>query len=170
MPRVFIRYATLIGLSCLLTACGFALRGTGGTMLPDSWKTMYLASASPNGELSREVEARFAGNGVVWVERSEAPYTVRLGSERFNQRNLSLNSQARASEFELTLQAQFSVIDGDGREAIAPTDAVIVKQMENDPRNVVGKAEEIRILRAEMRTELAQQIIRRIGFYAASTQ
>ena len=33
----------------------------------------------------------------------------------------------------------------------------------------VGKAEEIRILKTEMRTELAQQIMRRIGFYAAST-
>ena len=42
--------------------------------------------------------------------------------------------------------------------------------MENDPRNVVGKAGEMRLIQAEMRTELAEQIMRRIGFYAASTQ
>jgi len=42
--------------------------------------------------------------------------------------------------------------------------------MENDPRNVVGKAEEIRILKDEMRTEIAQQIIRRIDFHVASIQ
>ncbi len=47
-------------------------------------------------------------------------------------------------------------------------EATVTKQMENDPRNVVGKAEEIRILRSEMRVELAQQIMRRISFYAAS--
>ena len=52
---------------------------------------------------------------------------------------------------------------------IYTTDASVIKQLENDPRNVVGKAEEIRILKTEMRTELAQQIMRRIGFYAAST-
>ena len=92
-----------------------------------------------------------------------------LGPERFQQRNLSLNSQARASEFELTLQSKFSVMDADGTEVMADTDATVVKQMENDPRNVVGKAGEISILRIEMRTELAQQIMRRIGFYAAST-
>jgi LPS-assembly lipoprotein len=33
----------------------------------------------------------------------------------------------------------------------------------------MGKSEEIRILKSEMRDELAQQIIRRIGFFAAST-
>jgi LPS-assembly lipoprotein len=40
--------------------------------------------------------------------------------------------------------------------------------MENDPRNVVGKAEEIRLLKAEMRAELAQQIMRRIGFFVSN--
>ena len=40
--------------------------------------------------------------------------------------------------------------------------------MENDPRNAMGKAEELRIHKNEMRTELAQQIMRRIGFFAAS--
>jgi len=50
------------------------------------------------------------------------------------------------------------------------TTVSVIKQMENDPRNVVGKAEEVRILRSEMRSELVQQMIRRIGFFAASTQ
>jgi LPS-assembly lipoprotein len=44
----------------------------------------------------------------------------------------------------------------------------VVKQMENDPRNVVGKEGEIRLIQGEMRTDLAQQIMRRINFFAAS--
>ena len=46
----------------------------------------------------------------------------------------------------------------------------VVKQMENNPRNVVGKDGEMRLIQAEMRTELAEQIMRRIGFFAASRQ
>ena len=62
-------------------------------------------------------------------------------------------------------------VDGvSGEEVLEATSAAVIKQMENDPRNVTGKAEEIRILKAEMRTELAQQILRRIAFYAASSQ
>ena len=95
---------------------------------------------------------------------------MRLGPERFSQRNLSLNAEARAAEFELTMRANFSVDEVSGEEVMATASAAVIKQMENDPRNVVGKAEEIRILKTEMRTELAQQILRRIVFYAASVE
>jgi LPS-assembly lipoprotein len=93
-----------------------------------------------------------------------------VSPEGFSQRNLSLNSVARVAEFELTLSALFTVRDADNIEIIEPTIVSVVRQMENDPRNVVGKAEEVRILRSEMRAELAQQIMRRIGFFAASTR
>jgi LPS-assembly lipoprotein len=50
------------------------------------------------------------------------------------------------------------------------TTASVMRQMENDPRNVMGKGQELRILQSEMRTELAQQMIRRIGFFATKKQ
>jgi LPS-assembly lipoprotein len=160
----------ILGLLCFLSACGFQLRGAGGNSVPESWRKMYLITNNPNGELSRELQSIFTANGVQWLEREEANYLVKIGPEKFRQRNLSLNAQARAAEFELTLSTQFAVLDAQGAEVIELSDASIVKQMENDPRNVVGKAEEIRILRAEMRTELIQQILRRIGYFAVSTQ
>ena len=36
--------------------------------------------------------------------------------------------------------------------------------MLNDPRNVVGKTEEIRLLREEMRRNLADQVARRVSY------
>ena len=171
MRRSFFPYSLIFGLSILLTDCGFQLRGSGGTTIPDAWKSMYLATGNPNSELSYAVKISFTTNGVVWAsERSEAVYVLRLGPEKFQQRNLSLNSQARASELELTLTAEFSVMDTEGNEVLASSEAIVVEQMENDPRNVVGKAEEINILKIEMRNELARQVMRRISFYAASTQ
>ena len=116
------------------------------------------------------MQARFSANGIQWVDRDEADYVLKLGPERFSQRNLSLNAQARAAEFELTMRSNFTVLAPTGDEVMPDTEASVVKQMENDPRNVVGKAEEVQILKREMRTELAQQILRRIGFFAASTQ
>jgi len=47
-------------------------------------------------------------------------------------------------------------------ELIEETDAQVVRQFLNDPLNVVGKTEELRLLREEMRQDLAAQIIRRI--------
>ena len=66
------------------------------------------------------------------------------------------------------MQTRFTVRAPDGSIAMEPSQAMVTKQMENDPSNVVGKAEEIRILQGEMRGELAQQILRRIGFHAAA--
>jgi LPS-assembly lipoprotein len=164
--------ATLfLGAACLLTACGFHLRGTGaGVDVPDDWRYMYLVTNNPNSEFSRAVRTRFAANGVEWQDKDEANYRVVLGPERFSQRNLSLNADARAAEFELTMHSTFSVLENKGRVVMPETTATVVKQMENDPQNVVGKAEEARILKAEMRRELAQQIMRRIAFFAASQQ
>lgn len=165
-----LRTGLLIAMLALLAGCGFQLRGSGdsATVLPDDWKTMALVTDSPNSELTRAVESRFQINGITWTERSEANYTLILGPERFAQRNLSLNSEARAAEFELTLSATFSVRGAGQTQVMEETTAAVFKQMENDPRNVVGKAEEIRLLRSEMRDELAQQIMRRIGFFAAT--
>ncbi len=165
-----LRSCLLLGTLIGLTACGFQLRGVGGgaTLLPESWKSMHLAGGNPNSELNREVRTRLAANGIVWQERAAANYRLVLGSEEFRQQNLSLNSEARAAEYELTMSTHFTVYDSSNVPVIEESTASVVKQMENDPRNVVGKAEEIRLLRNEMRGELAQQILRRIGFFASA--
>lgn len=163
--------ALLLTLSLLGTGCGFQPRGAGGgSALPDDWRNMHLLSNTPNGELTRVVESTFSASGVTWLPREEADYVVRIGPERFSQRNLSVNAQARAAEFDLQMSASFVVIDGQGRTVMPRTTAAVNKQMENDPQNVVGKAEEVRILRTELRSELAAQILRRISFFAANTQ
>tara|TARA_R110000823_G_scaffold144958_9_gene275135 strand:+ start:984 stop:1523 length:540 start_codon:yes stop_codon:yes gene_type:complete len=172
MPAHYLRTTVLIALVCLLGACGFQLRGVGNssTLLPDSWKSMALVTANPNSEFSREVMANFSANGVEWTDRQSASYSLVLGPERFTQRNLTLNSEARAAEFELNMSANFSVLNARGKEVMTQATASIFKQMENDPRNVVGKGEEIRLLQQEMRAELAQQIMRRIIFYSTSAE
>ncbi|HEY6132142.1 MAG TPA: LPS assembly lipoprotein LptE [Halioglobus sp.] len=172
MYRHIARYCLLLGLTSLLVACGFQLRGTdtSRTSFPEAWKTMYLVTSNPNGEFSRDLSALFTANGVRWTEDGSANFSLVLGPDRFEQRNLSLNSEARVAEFELTMSSQFSVIDANKVQVMPETTVSVIKQMENDPRNVVGKAGEMRLIQTEMRTELAEQIMRRISFYAASSQ
>ncbi len=164
------RLTLVLGLACLLSACGFQLRGTGGggAVLPEDWKSMYLVTGNPNGELSRAVQTVLSTNGISATSRADANYALIVGPERFNQTNLSLNSEARVSQYELSMQTSFSVLGAGSEEVMPNTIASVTRQMENDPRNAMGKSEEIRILKAEMRTELAQQIVRRMGFFAAS--
>lgn len=163
--------ALTLGLALLLAGCGFQLRGTGGaSALPEQWRDMVLLTDTPNGELARAVESTFSASGVRWQSVGDATYRLRLLPERFSQRNLSVNAEARAAEFDLQMRADFLVLDAAGQVVMPRTTAAVNKQMENDPRNVVGKAEEVRILRDELRIELAGQILRRITFFAANNQ
>ena len=115
------------------------------------------------GIMFRDVTTLFAANGVQWTDRESANFSVVLSPERFEQRNLSLNSEARVAEIELTMSAQFSVFDADNSEVMAETIVSVVRQMENDPRNVVGKAGEMRLTQDEMRAKLAARDVSSMG-------
>lgn len=165
---IYIRVAVAFLTLGLLAACGFQLRGTGSTNVPDEWKRMHLITRNPNSEFTQALVGRFAAFGVQWSEADEANFSLLLGSERFEQRNLSLNAEARVSEIELTMSSSFEVKDAATHEEVMASITVsVVKQMESNPRNVVGKEGELRLIQEEMRHELADQIMRRIAFYAA---
>ena len=100
------------------------------------------------------------------LEEGDAMLTLVLQPEEFTQRNVSLTAQARAAELELTLFADFMLNQQDSDPIDAR--ATVTRQMLNDPRNVVGKTEEIRLLREEMRRDLADQIARRISHSLSS--
>jgi LPS-assembly lipoprotein len=170
MPKHLPHLILILGMTCLLAACGFQLRGVGGNSyaLPQDWKSMHLVTGSPNSEFSRAVIAQLAANGVQWTDREEAKFILVLNPERFVQRSLSLNSEARVAEFELTMSSQFSIVDASNQEIVPLTTVTVIKQMSNDPRNVVGKEGEAQLIQNEMRTDLARQIMRRISFYANS--
>ncbi|MFK8043240.1 LPS assembly lipoprotein LptE [Congregibacter sp.] len=171
VPGRLTRSSLVMMLCLVLAGCGFQLRGTGGgSAMPAEWSRMYLASNDPNGELTRIVESTFSASGIVWVPREEAQHILRLGPEMFSQRNLSVNAQARAAEFDLQMSADFMVFDSNRELVMERSTAAVNKQMENDPQNVVGKAEEVRVLQGELRRELAAQILRRISFFAANVE
>ena len=78
MYRRLTHYSIIVGMICLLSACGFQLRGagTGGTALPEAWKSMYLVTNNPNSEFTRDVSALFSATGVIWAEdRVSANFT-----------------------------------------------------------------------------------------------
>ena len=159
----FSLHSAAILLICSLMGCGFQLKGTPGS--PDSpslaGTELVLISSQPRGELTTALREQLRLQGVVVGEKTTEGLVLRLGGERFQQRNLSLTAQARAAEVELTMIASVALSQG-ATELIVETDAQVVRQFLNDPLNVVGKTEELRLLREEMRQDLAAQIIRRI--------
>ena len=156
----------LIFLSAILmclAGCGFQLKGSDAASSSAKLEgmTLQLISSQPRSELTREVSRALTAAGLVLLGEGDAMLMLALQSEQFTQRNVSLTAQARAAQLELTLFADFTL----NQQESDPIDAraTVTRQMLDDPRNVVGKTEEIRLLREEMRRDLADQIARRIS-------
>ena len=150
--------------------CGFQLKGSdteNGEAQLDGM-TIQLISSRSRSELTREVSRALTAIGLVLVTdaEQEALLVLTLQPEQFSQRNVSLTAQARAAELDLTLAADFTLVQPE-RDRIDAR-ATVTRQMLNDPRNVVGKTEEIRLLREEMRRDLAAQIARRLSHSLAN--
>ena len=152
--------ATLVLMGSLLS-CGFQLKGTQnlGTRSLEGMRVSLIA-ANPRAELTSDVIQALRLSGAEIVAGKEGEVTLRIGSERFTRRNLALTAQARAAEVELGVATQFSLYRG-SEELLSETTASVTRNMLDDPGNVVGKNEEMRLLRREMRREVAEQVVRR---------
>ena len=111
------------------------------------------------GELQRQ--------GAALLPLTEAELILYIDIETFEQRSLSLTARARAAELELQASVNFSV-KLNGEWLIDNERIAVVDQMLNDPLNVVGKTEEMRLLQEELRTALVEALTRRLDYGIAA--
>lgn len=151
-------------LSLALSGCGFHLKGsTEGAGSSLNGQTVRLVSSQSSSELTVAVGQQLKLAGAQLTSTLGDSVLIKLGVEQFEQRNLSLTAQARSAEVELTMSTRITLVRG-GHTLVDHDAASVVRQFLNDPSNVVGKAEELRLLQDEMRRDLAVQIVRRAGY------
>ena len=158
--------ASLLSLLAL-TSCGFELRGQNARAETLGLYPIAVLSAAPNSEFTSQLRTALSRLGASVVEPSEAILILQVGTERFEQRNLSLTARARAAELELRASVNFSLQLGE-QWLIESETLTVVDQMLNDPLNVVGKTEELRLLQGELRATLVEALTRRIDYRLAA--
>lgn len=144
----------------LLSSCGFTLRGS-ATLAPEL-QELYLESSDGNSDILREMRRVLIASDINLLDQAEADrYRLGLGNERSVERVLSVNSNARAGEYELTLSVPVQLRIGDNL-VFGPETLTIEKVYLADPNSAVAKAEERELMESEMRRELVNQILRRL--------
>ena len=95
-----------------LQGCGFQLKGTAAAGSSETLTdvAISLVSSQPRGELTAAVANQLRLEGALLDSQSGEALVLRLGEERFQQRNLSLTAQARSAEVELTMTVALSLI------------------------------------------------------------
>ena len=147
----------------LLSACGFALRGsTPQSALP--FKSVYLAfpASSPLGtELRRYVRADARISLVSEPKLAEA--SIEPLAETRNKTILSLNTQGRVREFSLFYRFTFQVKGTDNKLLLPPTEIVLRRDISFNETQAIAKEKEEEMLYRDMQSDLVQQILRRLA-------
>jgi LPS-assembly lipoprotein len=145
----------------LLSACGFHLRGSGGQYnMP--FQSIYLAfgETSPLGtELRRNLRAQTT----IETDPARAQALFDVISETRGKTILSLNSQGRVREYNLTSTLVFRVRDAKGAELLAPTEISLKRSISFNETQTLAKESEEVLLYRDMQSDLVQQILRRLA-------
>ena len=143
-----------------LAACGFKLRGS--QALPIETIYLSLPVNSPIGaEMSRLL--RTSTNARVVTERKEAQAVFELLGESREREVVAINSQGRATEYQLRLRVRFRVLDKSAGELIAPTDLLARREITFNESDLLAKESEEALLYRDMQSDLVRQMVNRLA-------
>lgn len=166
MTMQHIRHTALLCLALLLAGCGFTLRGTEQATLPIT--SVLLRSEQQNSPFMQQLRSALAAANVSTSTGTEqATYVLSVGEEQANTRTASVNSRARAAQYDLQLTVVVQ-LDSAGQTLFGPETLAIQRSYYEDIANIAGSNEEMELLRTEMRQELVDQLLRRLRAAAAS--
>ena len=148
----------------LLAGCGFRLRG-----VPQfAFRSLYIVA--PAGsllalELRRTLQAA-GGSLVVLTDPAMLPKAdavFELLSEKQERSVVGLNASGQARELELRLRIRFRLRRQDGSELIAPTEILQQRELSYNETIALAKEAEEALLYRNMRSDLVQQLLRRLA-------
>ncbi|MBA6133631.1 MULTISPECIES: LPS assembly lipoprotein LptE [Pseudomonas] len=151
------RNLLVIGLTVMLSACGFQLRGTGTNEL--SIKEMDVSARDAYGPTVTELRQVLKNSGV--NVHTGAPYRLVLTNEQQRERSASYNSGNRTAEYELTTQLNYSIQGLNNLELLS--DKLEVRKVYvRDASNITGSEQEAARSRLEMRRDLVNAMVVRL--------
>lgn len=154
----------VLGLSLLLSGCGFQLRGMGtGTV---NLQELQLESRNNFSELHQGLEQALEDNGVRVT--ANAPFSLQLLAEETERVAVSYTSRSAPAEYELTNHLLFQISDSQGRALVGPETLTARRIFVTDRDNITGSNEEQALLQVEMRRDLIRQVLFRLSSLSES--
>lgn len=164
MRTAAVRGVVLLVLAVTASGCGFQLRSWD---IASSIESAYL-TANPRNAFEAPLRRALRQAGIAEAATpGEATVVVTLLEDRRERRSVSVSSQARAAEYEVSVGVRFQVEDAQGRDLIPDQWLERQRVFRIDRDNIVGSSEEQALLEREMEADLVQQILRSLNAVAA---
>ena len=144
----------------LLSACGFHLRGQVG--MP--FATLYLKAENPNTPFITDLRKNLAANRVRLVSTAEqAEVVLYIVTEVADKQILSLGGDGRVNEFRLAYRVSLRAYDLKQQDWIPAEEMEIRRDYSFDDTKTLAKEAEEALLNRSMRSDMVQQIVRRLS-------
>ena len=144
----------------LLAGCGFHLRGE--MVLSPVLTAPYVNAA--DAEFKADLTKVLNRSGIMAVnDPDNASAIIDLVSVKYDRQVLSINSRGQATGYILTYEVLCRFVDRAGRVLTSPARLKLSRTLEYQSTQVLQKKQEEDALRARMRDDLVQQILRRLN-------
>ena len=151
------RNLLLLGLSTLISACGFQLRGTGDMHF--ALEELGLTARNAYGETVQLTRKGLESNGVKVSD--SAPYTLSLLSEAQTSRTVSFTTNAQGAETEITKTLDYAIL-GKNQQPLLTNQLEVQRSYITDSNNIAGASESAIQLSGEITADMVQQLLGRL--------
>lgn len=146
----------------LSASCGFHLKGTAGTSQPLPYQNWYVNG----GALQQALENALRRSDGRPVASGEAQMAVTVTHIETRRDIYTITRAADINEYLLILRVEAQA-SRNGEPVGEPMTVLVQRTMDYADSEVLGKAEEEQTIWSEMRTDAAEQIVRRLTFLKA---
>ncbi|GAA5016072.1 hypothetical protein GCM10023206_27570 [Acinetobacter puyangensis] len=154
------RFAAIVltlGLSASLVGCGFHLRGTQLSALPQEYQSIRLDLIEKAEPLKKPLSVYLADLGAQ-VNQPNATTTLRINNYELRRQLFS----GKLTEVQLRLSATFSIENAQGEQLTAPRTVIAQRSYQYDIASVNTERQEEQYLIKVMQEDVAQQIVRQL--------
>jgi len=149
-----------------LYSCGYSLRNS--HLLEAKLESIQLNLSQPNSEFSRILRRNLEQAGIKTIildtsqdASSNKEYELIISSEQISTRPVTINSRARAAQYEIRVSVEIALKNREGI-LVEPETIFVDRIYFEDIQNITGNQEEVGIITSEMRQDLVFQVMRRI--------
>jgi len=154
------RLALLLSSALLLSACGFHPRAQ--MQLPDSLGPIAVHTADPYSPLGLEIAATLDRAGMAPAEEGKPSTALKITSETWNTKPLSVDQFARVREYITRYRVEFALVDASGKLLIDPQSIELTREYTYDITASAGSPAEQELIQRELRRDMQAAILRRL--------
>jgi LPS-assembly lipoprotein len=154
------RVALTLACAVLLAACGFQPRAQ--LSLPATLGPVSVQTADPYSPLGLELATALERAGATAAAEGTPSSALKITSERWNTRPLSVDQLARVQEYITTYRVDFVLLDAAGKPVIEPQYIELSREYTYDISASAGSPAEQELIQRELRRDMESAILRRL--------